>query len=251
MEIHEQRAELINLRRLVDRALYDAPIARVEEAAILGLWRSAQHHPAASKLQAGPGVRLITAGWAAWMRHAKDGRRLIFLFLIPGDFIVPGLFGVEGCDLVALTPLRTVDARSLADKETGAPQSSAMIARSGRDYQLLLLDHLTRLTMGSTTSSVADLLSEFHVRSMRSGASTEGRFSFPIGQRVLASALGRSPVQVNKVMSQFQASRLIGVGYSWIDMLQPEKLASLAGILPRTSPLAVRADSSNFGVLSN
>ena len=85
--------------------------------------------------------------------------------------------------------------------------------------------------MGSTTSSVASLLVEFHNRSVQSGASVDGRFDFPIGQRVLASALGRSPVQVNKVMSQFQANGLIKVGYDWIDMLQPEKLTALAGMV--------------------
>lgn len=232
LQIHHQRAERANLRRLVDRVIYDSPMARAEEASILGLWRSARHYAAGSKIESSEGVQLITSGWAAWMRHGGDGRRLIFLFLIPGDFIVPGLFGVEGCDLVSLTPLRAVNAGSLADEE-GAPQSSAMIARSGRDYQLLLLDHLTRLTMGSTTSSVANLLSEFHKRSIRSGASAKGRFSFPIGQRVLASALGRSPVQVNKVMSQFQAAGLITVGYDWIDMLEPERLALLTGLFPR------------------
>jgi len=169
---------------------------------------------------------------------------LIFLFLIPGDFIVPGLFGVRGCELVSLTPLRTVDAASLSREVGDAPQSSAKIARSGRDYQLLLLDHLTRLTMGSTTCSVASLLSEFHKRSVRSGASTDGRFNFPVGQRVLASALGRSPVQVNKVMSEFQAKRLIKVGYDWIDVLRPEELASLAGIAPRSFSDSVVAESS-------
>ena len=242
LQVHQQRAELINLRRFVDRAIYDAPMARTEEASILGLWRSARHYAAGSKIESSQGVQLITSGWAAWMRYGGDGRRLIFLFLIPGDFIVPGLFGVEGCDLVSLTAIRTVDAGPLTDEEAGAPQSSAMIARSGSDYQLLLIDHLTRLTMGSTTSSVANLLSEFHKRSIRSGASIGGRFSFPIGQRVLASALGRSPVQVNKVMSQFQAAGLIGVGYDWIDVLEPQKLALLTGLSPRNPECSLIAE---------
>lgn len=233
MQIQQQRAELINLRRLVDRAVYDAPIARAEEAAILGLWRSARHYAAGSTIETCFGAQLITTGWAAWLRYGGDGRRLIFLFLIPGDYIVPGLFGVDQCELVSLTPLRIVDAAPLAGEGADAPQSRGMMARSGHHYRMLLLDHLTRLTMGSTISSVASLLSEFHKRSIRSGASVGGRFSFPIGQRVIASALGRSPVQVNKVMSQFQAESLIGVGYDWIDVLQPEKLASFAGLAPR------------------
>ncbi|GAC1577272.1 MAG: hypothetical protein NVS3B5_09320 [Sphingomicrobium sp.] len=248
MQIHQQRAELINLQRLVDGAIYEAPMTRAEEALVLGLWRSACHYAAGSKIESSRGVQLITSGWAAWMRYGADGRRLIFLFLIPGDFIVPELFGIEGCDLVALMAIRTVDAGSLTDEETGAPQSSAIIARSGRNYQLLLLDHLTRLTMGSTTSSLANLLSEFHQRSIRSGASVGGRFSFPIGQRVLACALGRSAVQINKVMSHFQAKKLIRVGYDWIDMLEPEKLASYTGLAPRNSGMPLEAEASEIPV---
>ena len=231
MQPHQQRAEIVNLRRFVDQAVHDAPIARSEEATILSLWRSARHHAAGSKIERGDGVQLITSGWAAWLRYAGNGRRLIFLFLMPGDFLCPELFQEDGCDLVSLTPLRTVDADPLHRDFVNAPQSCARIARSGRAYRSLLLDHLSRLTMGSTTKSVASLLVEFHNRSVQSGASVKGQFNFPIGQRVLASALGRSPVQVNKVMSQFQANGLIKVGYDWIDMLQPEKLTALAGMV--------------------
>ena len=40
-----------------------------------------------------------------------------------------------------------------------------------------------------------------------------------IGQRVLAAALGRSTVQVNKVISKFQTDGLIRVGYDWIEVV--------------------------------
>ena len=229
MQPHQQRQELPKLRSLVERAKFHAPLERAEEAAILSLWRTAHHYPAGFRIEPSPGAQLITSGWAGWLRYASDGRRLIFLFLIPGDFIVPGLFEMPGCHLVCLTPLRTVDAASLADDEANAPRSFVKIKRSCKEYQLLILDHLTRLTMGSTKSSVASILCEFHQRSSRSGVPEHNRFSFPIGQRLLASSLGRSAVQVNKVMSQFQANEVIKVGYDWINILNPEKLAFIAG----------------------
>lgn len=150
---------------------------------------------------------------------------------MPGDFIVPPLFTVRNCDLVCLTPVRTVDASTLIqDGGTLSPNSSAIIEQSNVRYRHLLLDHLTRLILGSTTGGVALLLTELHERSVRSGACVDGKFNLPIGQRMLAASLGRSAVQVNKVMSRFQAEGLIRVGYDWLEVVEPEALRALAGV---------------------
>lgn len=229
LQLHQQRAERVNLERVVG-SLKGGPPDAAERAAVLGLWRSARHDAANTTLSAEDGVRLITGGWAGWLRYADDGQRLIFLFLLPGDFIVPSLFEPGCCEVVSLTGLRTVDASPLTQASGEAPKCAAMIARCGRDYRLLLVDHLTRLTGGCTTRSVAHLLNEFYERSLRSGWSENGRFGLPIGQRVLARALGRSPVQINKIINQFQADGLVRIGYNWVDVLQPEALRKAAGV---------------------
>lgn len=239
MQIHEQRAERTNLERLLARAPYLAALGQSEEVAIRSLWRSAEHVAANSTVAPRDGVHLITKGWAAWMRHSDDRRRQIFLFLMPGDFIVPGLFQPEGCDLVSLTPMRTVDATPLVDG--GAvltPRTRVLVSGSGRYYRMLLLDHLTRLTIGCTKRSLAHLLTEFHARSLRAGACADGRFSFPIGQRVLASALGRSTVQVNKIINQFQADGLLAVGYDWLKLCDPDGMRAVAGMANSIFPPA-------------
>jgi CRP-like cAMP-binding protein len=230
LQIHQQRGERGNLERFV-RSIQDGPPDGPELATILGLWRTTRHDPANAVLSAADGVRLITSGWAGWLRYANDGKRLIFLFLMPGDFIVPSLFEPGCCEVASLTPLRTVDASTLTGESSSlTPKSAAMIARSGRDYRLLLVDHLTRLTIGCTARSVAHLLNEFHERSVRAGWCENGRFSLPIGQRVLARSLGRSTVQINKIINQFQADGLIKVGYDWVDVLKPEALREAAGV---------------------
>ena len=232
LKIHQQRAERGSLERLV-RSMTDGSTDVIEQATILGLWRSARRDPANTVLSAIDGVRLITNGWAGWLRYADDGQRLIFLFLLPGDFIVPSLFEPGCCEVVSLTPLRTVSASPLMQEgPTTTPKSAAMIARSGRDYRLLLIDHLTRLTTGCTTRSVANLLTEFYERSLRAGWCENGRFGLPIGQRVLARSLGRSTVQINKIINQFQADGLLKIGYDWVDVLQPEALRNVARITP-------------------
>jgi CRP-like cAMP-binding protein len=236
LQIQQLRVERANLQRLTIWSQSGGPLTGAEEAAIQGLWRTARHHPEKSTIETGKTVRLITSGWAAWLRYAEDGRRLIFLFLMPGDYIVPE-FSVPESTLIGLTPVRTVDATALAEFDsTAASQASVSIQQTAARYRRLLLDHLTRLMMGSTTSSVASLLSEFHGRSLRSGACAEGRFSFPIGQRMLGSALGRSSVQVSKIMCKFQADGLIRVGFDWLEVREPAKLQSLAGIARGRTP---------------
>lgn len=228
LQIHQQRGERANLERLL--LGYEQPSPGVaERAAISNLWRTARHHGANSVLSAADGLRLITSGWAAWVRYTENGDRLIFLFLIPGDFIIASLYDSDCCEVVSLTPLRTVDATALTDSTT-TPEAASRISGSGRRYRLLLIDHLTRLTGGSTTKSVAHLLLEFHTRSISAGCSVDGRFTLPIGQRVIARALGRSSVQVHKIMNRFQADGLIKVGLDWIDVLQPEALRRAAGV---------------------
>ncbi|MEO5641522.1 MAG: helix-turn-helix domain-containing protein [Sphingomicrobium sp.] len=167
------------------------------------------------------------------MRYADNGQRLILLFLMPGDFIVTGLFEAGCCELVCLSPMKTVDASPLTGNGSlgSTPKSAALIAGSGRQYRLLLVDHLTRLINGCTTSSLASLLIEFHDRALRAGACENGRFTMPIGQRILARSLGRSSVQINKVMTHFQSEGWIKVGYDWISVLDPEALRKAGGMV--------------------
>jgi CRP-like cAMP-binding protein len=231
VQIREQRAEGLNLERLVARVLFDSAVEINEQARIRSLWRTARHDPAGATLSASIGLRLITSGWVGWLRYSHSGRRQIFMFLMPGDFIVPSLFEPEGCEVVTLTPLRTVDAEPLLDgAATVTPRAAALVSGSGQYYRMLLLDHLTRLTIGCTKRSVAHLLSELHARSVRSGACVNGQFSFPIGQRMLASALGRSTVQINKIINQFQTSGLLAVGYDWLQLCDPDGMLELAGM---------------------
>ena len=46
---------------MVSGSRFEVPLADFEEAALLGLWRSARHWPANSVIDATDGVRLITS----------------------------------------------------------------------------------------------------------------------------------------------------------------------------------------------
>ena len=241
MEIREQRHEGVNLERLVSRLGGALAVDLAELATVRSLWRTAQHHRARSFVSANAGVRLITSGWAGWIRELGDGKRPIFLFLLPGDFIIPGIPEEEiGCHVVCLTPLRTVDAVPLLargnDGAPVAPRSAALIARTGRDYRLLLLDQLTRLASGNSTSRIAHLLLELHMRMEAAGCCEEGRFDLPIGQRVIGQALGRSAVQINRCFAELRADSMMRFGTNWVQLMNVERLERLGGLGRRAAP---------------
>lgn len=230
MQIYQQRAERVNLERLVSRVGFSTPLDRSEHLEILKLWRTAERTPANSVLDCAGSIQLITSGWAGWMRQTPRNKPLIFLFLMPGDFIIPGLADAGCCELISLNPMRCVDATPLLNNGSAlTPRTGSMIADSGRYYRLLLIDHMTRLAIGCTTQAVAHLLNEFYLRSQRSGACLDGRFSLPIGQRVLGRALGRSSVQINKVIRQLQVDGVLRIGYDWVEVLKPAELEARAG----------------------
>jgi hypothetical protein len=60
---------------------------------------------------------------------------------------------------------------------------------------------------------------------------------------MLAASLGRSTVQVNKVLSKFQADGLIRVGYDWLEIVDPIGLQSLSGMTPRPLPCDIIIDA--------
>lgn len=230
MQIYQQRAERDNLERFISRASYDAPVESSERCEIRDLWRTAQRTPVNTLLPSNGSVRLITSGWAGWARYTGQSKKPIFLFLMPGDFIIPGLYDAGCCELVALTPICCVDATSLRGNGNGlTPRATSMIDQSGLYYRRLLIDHMTRLSTGSTFQSVAHLIHEFYVRSVRAGACVGGRFHLPIGQRVMGRSLGRSSVQINKVVRQLQATGILSIGYDWVEVLNPEALEQLSG----------------------
>lgn len=251
MQIYQQRAERENLERLISRASFDSPVEPSERYEIRELWRTAQRTPANTLLPSDGSVRLITSGWAGWARYTGQSKNPIFLFLMPGDFIIPGLYDAGCCQLVALTPICCVDAASLRGNATGlTPRAASMINQSGLYYRGLLIDHMTRLATGSTLQAVAHLLHEFYVRSTRAGACAGGRFHLPIGQRVLGRSLGRSSVQINKVVRRLQGSRVLSIGYDWVDVLDPEGLEQFSGF-PHTTELATRTSERERIILGS
>jgi len=218
-------------RRLSDYGAFEAE----DFAAVAGLSGEALTCPRGTDLtdRADQGPHIVLSGWACQMRlHAE--RRQIFSFFMPGDIV--GSFWRRPefafCRIVALTRLRTIPTKPLfAASDVGDLRHRRVIdaARRAEDHaQHRLFDHMVRLGGRDAYSGLAHLLLELHTRMCEVGLADAAGFQLPLGQRVLAQALGFSVAHVNHTLQRLIGDGLLEVDGGAIRLLQPGRMAALA-----------------------
>jgi CRP-like cAMP-binding protein len=187
-----------------------------------------------------PGLHLIVSGWACKMRPVAEGQRQIFTFLLPGDFI--GAFQPRSdfafYRTVALTRLETLDLSPLAATTASRAPAFPTIVTAGmglEDHaQGLIFDHMVRLGARDAYGGLADLLLELRERLARvDQVDADGAFTLPIGQRVLAHALGVSVVHVNQTLKRLSNDGLIRVDGARVRLIDAQRIATLGGFGPQ------------------
>ncbi|MBA3896348.1 MAG: helix-turn-helix domain-containing protein [Sphingomonadaceae bacterium] len=232
LELREQRAKAGNLNALVARLGLAAPTDAGEILTIRALWRSMQRHRAHQPVAESEVPLLITDGWACHRRRIGLTTHY-FLFLLPGDFILPSRLHANGAsELVALTPLETVDATPLTlleeDGSACAPKARRLIAETRSHCDALILDHLFRVTACDARGGLAHMLLELLERLNATGRCVGGRFPLPVGQRPIGKAMGLSTLHVHKTLNNLRRDGLVDFGRGWMEIAQPERLERLA-----------------------
>lgn len=190
------------------------------------------------------GPHVVLSGWACQMRPVEKRRRQIFGFIVPGDII--GSFwrnpNFSFFRAVALTRLELLPASALmAQRQDGNLEHPALVAaaREAEDHaQHLLYDHMVRLEKRDAYQGLASLLLEMHERLKRVGLVIDGAFRLPIGQRVLAQAMGLSVAHTNHTLQRMAADGLFEARGDSIRLLQRRKMVDLAGLTPGNGPYA-------------
>ena len=219
-------------RRLGDfGAPLGASLARIE-----GLADGVALHKRGADLTeqlAGP-PQVVVSGWACQMRPEPRRRRQIFGFLLPGDVI--GSFWrrpeYSFWRLSTLTRLFTVSAAPLlavdGEGRFVLPELVQAARRAEEHHHHLLINHVVRLGARDAYAGLAHLLLELHHRLDRVGLAADGAFTLPIGQRVLAQAMGFSVAHTNHTLQRMVADGLFSVEGERVRLLQPDRLAELA-----------------------
>jgi len=180
-----------------------------------------------------PAPRILLSGWACYQRIAMSGRRQIFAFVLPGDFIGcwPGKRRLQA-DIVAITPLFMLKAGALrwAAQRDRCGALAEMLREMDLQHVAHLYRHIQRLGSQHAVERVYDLLWELHTRmdcgSLRSGSDP----LFPLTQETLADALGMTSVHINRVLQQMRREGLISLkrGHLTVHPRQGESAAKTA-----------------------
>ena len=224
------------LRHIARRLSRFADLDRSDVEAVARLAQDVTVHPRGTEFIAKPGEapRIVVDGWACHMRPQPGRPRQIFGFLLPGDVI--GSFWRQPAytfhRTVALTRLQVVSVGSLlAVEPDGSFRRPALVeaARRAEDHaQHLVFNHITRLGARDAYCGLAHLLIELHDRLDRVGLAHRGEFRLPVGQRVLAQAMGFSLAHINHTLQRMAEDGLFKAKDETLRLLQPERMAALA-----------------------
>ena len=197
---------------------------------------------------------IVLSGWACTMRLEARRTRMIFGFVLPGDVLGSFWRAPEFTfwRLTALTPVLTVSALALLATDGDGSLRSPEVLRAARRAEdhahHLLLDHVVRLGARDAYGGLAHLFLELYARLERVGLAQGGDFHLPIGQRVLAQAMGFSVAHTNHTLQRMAADGLVRVEDEIVRLLQPERLAALADFTRHEPVDAVGTGSAMEGL---
>jgi CRP-like cAMP-binding protein len=179
---------------------------------------------------------LVLDGLVARMKETGAGRRQIVSILLPGDICAGGLALVMPMDyaLVALSDGRAarLTAAGLEALQARVPRLMLPLARSVAEEAAITREWVANVGARHGAARIAHLLCELRWRLAAVGRAGSGACRLPLGQRDIAAAVGLSTMQANRVLQRFRDARLIAIGRGFIDILEPERIATAAAFDP-------------------
>lgn len=221
----------------VQKLLGMSPLQPVEMAAIeAATSQSRRYHAKQDLIREGdePGpVFILLDGWACRYKILPSGTRQIMAFLMPGDACDLHMNMVDAMDhgIQAITEAKvTTISRDEMDR---LMRHFPAIARAM--YIAQLVDEGTMrawiVSMGrrSSIERVAHLVCELYLRMRNINLDTNGNFSLPLSQIILADALGMTPVHINRVLKELREAGAMALSRGRIEIIDPVQLMQIAG----------------------
>jgi len=186
----------------------------------------------------------LLSGWAFRYRTLSDGRRQIFNFLLPGDFI--GLqdqleqASAHGVEALTHVQLCVFPLKRLWDLYSQHPALGFDITWLCAHEELIVDENLLTVGRRSAYERIAMLLIHLYKRAQSSGLGDDKGVPFPLTQQHIADALGLSLVHVNKTMKRLQAAELYSLQGGRLVLTKPaamERLADYYALPLRGRPL--------------
>lgn len=194
-----------------------AVLTEDERTALARLPVRARSHPAERPLigmgDRTPNVLLLQAGWAILYWLLPDGRRQIFDFVIPGDFVDlrAAVFGFKDRAAMAITPVSTVEIRwsDVLGLVAEQPRLAGLLLWECARQETRVQRHLLDVGQRDSRERMAHILVELYERLDACGATQSGSFAMPVTQEMLGDALGLSFVHVNRTLRRLREDGLV------------------------------------------
>ena len=158
-------------------------------------------------------IYTLYSGWAFQFHLLPDGRRQIFSFLLPGDFIcveglinLPSNYSVQSLTRVQLCAFNT---SQLAHAFHESADLRDRINEHFYDEVSLLTGRLIDIGRRTATERIVRLILEIEARVKTRGLLSNRTIPFPLRQTHIADALGLTAVHVNRTINALRREGLI------------------------------------------
>ena len=174
----------------------------------------------------------LLSGWAFRYRTLNDGRRQIFNFLLPGDFIglqhQLGQASPHGVEALTDATLCAFPNERLWDIYRSHPGLGFDITWLCAHEELIVDENLLSVGRRSAAERIAMLLIHLYKRAESVGLGGPDGVPFPLIQQHIADALGLSLVHTNKTLKRLQTLGLYTLGTGRLKLTNPAAMARLA-----------------------
>lgn len=178
-------------------------------------------------------VYLLFQGIACRYKLLPDGHRQILGFLIPGDLCDVHFVTHTPDHSVALlgqVKIAKIPSRKIADLLARYPRIERALSLAALLDIAILRQWLLNIGQRDATQRLSHLFCEMNCRLTRIGhVESDGSFAMPVNQSALADSTGLSLVHVNRTLQRLRSEGLIKLRRRRLKILDPERLATLAG----------------------
>lgn len=179
----------------------------------------------------------LVEGWVILYTLLEDGRRQILHFALPGALLgfhpTQGAIATYGAEALTDTIVCVIPHGELGALSKEHPEIGMRLAWLSSRDSTLAYDKMTSIGQHSAQERIAHLILELFIRFRMQwpGHQIEEMY-LPLTQEHIGDATGLTGVHVNRVLSGLRKQGIADFHYKRLRILDPDKLADIAGIDP-------------------
>lgn len=181
----------------------------------------------------GPSLSIVESGWVLRSRTLACGRRQIIDYALPGDVLGADsvLFGLSGFDAAARSSVRLarIEPPPASELWRRHPGLAATLAWTVAQEHSILAERIVSLGRRDSLEKLSFALCEMAARLGVIGLAGADIIETPVNQEDFADILGISVIHVNRTFRKLSDDGVVEYAKSRIRILDPPRLASIAG----------------------